>query len=271
MGEASQAAGSTQGGGVRQVSIDQLVPNPFQPRGMIAPEQLEELAESIRAQGLLQPILVRPDPADPQRYQIVAGERRWRAASLAGLHEVPVYLREMTDRDSAAAAIVENLQRQDLNPIEEAEGFQRLIEEFEFTHEAMGYAIGKSRSHITNFLRLLQLPQPVQKHVREGKLSYGHARALVSHPAPEAAMTRILDRGMSVRQTEAMVLRDNASEPTGRKAPPDADLEAMEQELTRFLGLKVRLKVNVRGKGHFSIAVDDWTQVDQIRTRLKGE
>ncbi len=156
-------------GTIRQVPIDLLEPNPFQPRTTMDAGALEELAQSIRAQGILQPLLVRPHPAAPDRFQIVAGERRWRAAGAAGLHEVPALVRDMADTDAAAVALVENLQRQDLNPIDEAEGYDRLLSQFGLTQEALGQAVGKSRSHVTNILRLLNLPPAVKQAVRNGR------------------------------------------------------------------------------------------------------
>src|SRR6202020_1313108 len=164
-------------------------------------EELESLAESIRVQGILQPILVRSHPTTPERYQIVAGERRFRAAMQAGLNEIPAIRRDMDDSDAAVVALVENLQRQDLNAIEEAEGDQRLLQDFGFTHEALGYAVTKSRSHVANTIRLLRLPDPIKSVVRSGSLSSGHARALLTYPNPEALVDQILKQGMSVRQT----------------------------------------------------------------------
>ena len=183
-------------GAVRQVPLDLLEPNPFQPRTTIEPAALDELAQSIRTRGVLQPLLVRPHPSDPGRFQIVAGERRWRAAGAAGLHEVPALVREMADADAAAVALVENLQRQDLNPIDEAEGYDRLLDQFGLTQEALGQAVGKSRSHIANTLRLLNLPPTVKEALRKGEISAGHARALLAHPEPEAALREVIARAV---------------------------------------------------------------------------
>ena len=170
--------------GLRQIPLDLLDPNPFQPRVAFPQEGLEELAESIRVRGILQPILARMHPTHPERFYIVAGERRWRAAGLAGLHEVPAIVREMSDTEAATAALIENLQREDLNPMEEAEGYSRLLDELRVTQEKLAEAVGKSRSHITNALRLLNLPPRVQEEVRKGTLSFGHARALLAIPIP---------------------------------------------------------------------------------------
>jgi len=269
MGElAPSAAQPAEAASVREVGIDQLEPSPFQPRMDMAEEPMAELAESIRARGILQPILVRPHPTEPGRYQIIAGERRWRAAGLAGLHQVPVYVRALPDIEAAAAALVENLQRQDLNPIEEAEGLRRLIDEFGFTHEAMGLAISKSRPHISNMLRLLQLPSAVQVGVREGKLTYAHARAMMKHPAPETVMDKIVSRGLSVRQTEKLVLRDMAPKPAREKKAKDPNLRSAEVDFADAIGLRTRLLVSPEGKGQIVITVDNWLQIEDLRERL---
>lgn len=267
MGE-SQAELVKPGDPVRDLDLDLLEPNPFQPRMDMPEEALSELADSIRAQGILQPILVRPHPSVEGRYQIVAGERRWRAAALAGLHQVPVYVRQLPDISAAAAALVENLQRQDLNPIEEAEGLKRLIDDFEFTHDAMGEALGKSRPHITNTLRLLQLPPEVQLHVRDGSLSAGHARTLLSHPDPKAAMERVIARGMSVRQTERLVQTALSREPRRSRRSADPNVRALETDLSDALGLRVRLSVNADGAGQVVITVDNWLQIEDLKERL---
>ncbi len=182
----------------------------------MAPAAMNELVESIKSRGILQPILARRHPKTAGRYQIIAGERRWRAAQTAGLHEVPVLVRELSDQDAMAASLVENLQRQDLNPIEEAEGFTRLIEEFGLTQEQLGAAVGKSRSHIANTIRLLQLPDSVRTEVQAGTLSAGHARALLAHANPEEAARQVIANGLNVRQTEA--LATNRVRPSGTAA-----------------------------------------------------
>lgn len=267
MGELSPSAPPA--GAVQEVGIDLLEPGPYQPRMDMAEEALGELAESIRAQGILQPILVRPHPTLPGRYQIIAGERRWRAAALVGLHTVPVYVRTLPDLETAAAALVENLQRQDLNPIEEAEGFKRLIDEFGFTHEAMGRAISKSRPHITNMLRLLQLPPEVQMAVRDGRLTYAHARIMARHPDPVRLMPKVIDRGLSVRQTDKLVERDMEPRPPRVPRERDPNLRALETEFSDALGLRVRMLVNPDGKGQIVVNVDNWLQVDDLKERLR--
>ncbi len=229
-------------GDIRTVPIAALEPSPFQPRRSVRQESLEELIASIRERGVLQPLLVRPHPTLPDRYQIVAGERRWRAAQAVPLHEVPVLVRRLDDCDAAAAALVENLQRTDLDPIEEAEGLRRLIETHGITQDEAGRMIGKSRAHVANTLRLLNLPKPVQVHLREGRLTAGHARALLAAADPVALSERILADGLSVRQTEALAAAAAKLAPTTRAEPArDPNLASLEQDLQDHLGLAVRI------------------------------
>jgi ParB family chromosome partitioning protein len=190
---------------------------------------------------VLQPLLARPSPSDPRRYQIIAGERRWRATQKAGLATIPVLVRDLSDFDAMAASLVENLQRLDLNAIEEAEGYRRLVDEFGLTQEALGSAVGKSRSHIANTIRLLNLPTSIQAEVRKGNLSAGHARALLTHKEPEKAALAVIAKGLNVRQTEAL-----SAEPQQPTLPPskDPDTVALEAELTETLGLRVEVKPN---------------------------
>ena len=255
-----------QSGGVRQVPIDLLGPSPYQPRWAVHEDTLRELAESIRARGILQPLLVRPDAADQARFQIIAGERRWRAAALAGLHEVPVLVRPLTDLEAMAAALVENLQREDLNAIEEAEGYRRLVEEFGMTHEALAESVGKSRPHLTNTLRLLNLPEPVKQAVRNGAISAGHARALLGLSAPKSALAEVIGQGLSVRQTEALAQRKpRESEPKVK----DPDLIALEREMSEELGLAV--EIATRGDaGSVRIHYRTLEQLDVVLLRLRG-
>jgi ParB family chromosome partitioning protein len=242
LGDAAVAAGRSESEGPRTLPIDALEPGPYQPRHPIDTASLKELADSIRVRGILQPLLARPHPVNSGRFQIIAGERRWRAAQAAGLHEVPALIRPLADAEAMAAALVENLQRQDLNAIEEAEGYRRLIDEFAMTQDALGEAVGKSRSHIANTVRLLNLPPAVQTEVRHGALSAGHARALLAHPEPEKTALAVIARGLNVRQTEALVTRGAgssafASGRTGRRKPPET--LALERTLSEKLGLKV--------------------------------
>ena len=255
---------------LRQIPLDLLEPNPFQPRTSMDPVALDELTESIRHRGVLQPLLVRPHPDQQDRFQIVAGERRWRAAGAAGLHEVPVVVNQMTDAEASAVALVENLQRQDLNPIDEAEGYHRLLTQFQFTHDALGQSVGKSRSHISNALRLLNLPETVKRAVRAGEISAGHARALLAHPAPEAALREVLNRQLSVRQTEALAARQSPSEhtePDALQSGRDADTARLERSLTEQLGLPV--KITFHGKhGVIQFHYRDLDQLDHLLGRL---
>ncbi len=260
--------------GIHPLAIELLEAGPFQPRQAMEQEPLEELAASIRAQGVLQPILARPHPQQPDRYQIIAGERRWRAAQLAGLHAVPVHVRVLSDVDAMAASLVENLQRRDLNAIEEAEGLQRLISEFALTQEALAGAVGKSRSHVSNTIRLLQLPIAVRREVMNGALTAGHARALIGHPDPAAAARAVVARRLSVRQTEALaqsqiqaarLAPSSAQAPVDRaKArPKDHEIEALERELRQKLGLKIEVQFDGRG-GQLRIHYDTLDQLDGV-------
>lgn len=243
--------------------ITALEPGPFQPRTAIDPAALEDLTASIRHQGVLQPLLARPHPGARGRYQIIAGERRWRAAQAAGLHEVPVLVRPLSDAEAMAAALVENLQRQDLDPIEEAEGYRRLLHEFGMTQEGLGAAVGKSRSHVANTIRLLQLPPGVRSHLRTGALTAGHARALLTHPEPETAAKAVIARGLNVRQTEALTSRTDRAADRGRQASGAGtapETEAVARELTEHLGLRVRIEFDGQGG---SVRID-YRSLDQL-------
>ena len=244
--------------------VSAMQPSPFQPRTSMDPAALADLTDSIRKQGVLQPILVRPTPGQPDQYQIIAGERRWRAAQAAGLHEVPVLVRPFSDQDAMAAALVENLQRQDLDAIEEAEGYRRLITEFGLTQDQLGSTVGKSRSHVANTMRLLALPAPVRAHVQQGALSAGHARALLTHNDPEAAARTVIARGLNVRQTEAL-----AAPPHPPPKPlPDPEHEALERDLSRRLGLPVRIQTDGRG-GTLRITYRSLDQLDHLLERFR--
>lgn len=229
------------------VPIEQVAPNPDQPRRHFAEADLQELAESVRARGILQPLIVRPDPRDPGAFQIVAGERRWRAAQLAQLHEIPVLVRDFDDTEVLEVAIVENIQRADLNPLEEAAGYRQLMDRFGHTQEKLAQALGKSRSHIANLLRLLNLPDEVQGMVREGSLSAGHARALVATDMPVEIARQVAAKGLSVRETEKLV-KKSAQEPRSPRAPrqsggeKDADTRALEGDLHAALGMGVSIE-----------------------------
>jgi ParB family transcriptional regulator, chromosome partitioning protein len=250
------------------LAVGALEPGPFQPRTAMDPEQLKDLTESIRQQGVLQPLLARPHPAKPGQFQIIAGERRWRASQAAGLHEVPVLVRPLSDTEAMAAALVENLQRQDLDPIEEAEGYKRLVGEFGLTQDGLGDLVGKSRSHVANTMRLLQLPSPVRDGVRSGALTAGHARALLAHPDPAAAARIVIARGLNVRQTEALVQR--GAQPAADRKPRDPETAALERDLSSLLGLKVQITQEGRG-GSLKISYRNLDQLDGLLALLKRQ
>ena len=266
LGEQPQMPGESvpRAGGVREVEIASITPNPGQPRVQFDDEALDELAQSIAARGVLQPILLRPVG---DGYEIVAGERRWRAAQAANLHSVPVLVRSMTDAEAMAAALVENLQRQDLNAVEEAEGYRRLLDEFGMTQEILADAVGKSRSHVANTMRLLNLPRTVQGELKKGALTAGHARALLAHPEPEKAALVVIARGLNVRQTEALV----ASQTRPQTAPrdradtraKDPETVALERDLSERLGLKVEITFDGKG-GSVRIHYRSLDQLDGV-------
>ncbi len=246
-------------------------PNSRQPRRRFDAAAMAELADSIRIKGVLQPILVRPMAGG--RYEIVAGERRWRAAQMAGLHDVPVLVKSLAEQDAFEAAIIENVQRADLNPMEEAQGYQRLIRDFGHTQEMVSAAVGKARSHVANLLRLLDLPEAVQALVRDGLLSLGHAKAVLGADDPEGLARRIVDEGMTVRAAEAAARagKPAPARPAARRAPAprDADMAALERHLSQALGLKVAIE----GKGTAGVvrlAYSDLDQLDMIIAKLQG-
>lgn len=272
LGDVSMPSSTDSGTSVGAVPMDRIDANPFQPRSDFDPAELESLAESIRVQGILQPILVRSNPAAPDRYQIVAGERRFRAAMQAGLNEIPAIRRDMDDSDAAVVALVENLQRQDLNAIEEAEGYQRLLTDFGLTHEALGYAVSKSRSHIGNTIRLLRLPEPVLREVRSGTLSSGHARALINAPNPEALAEQIQKRGMSVRQAEVLVNKAVAARGAPRQVTAKKlDTADLERRVSDAIGCRVAITTARKGGGEISIQFRDYFQLEYLIGRLAGE
>ena len=260
-------------GGETTVGIDRISPNPGQPRRAFAESALEELAASVREKGIIQPLILRKDPSDPDRYEIVAGERRWRAAQRARLHEVPAIVRDLDDAEVLEIAIVENIQRADLNAMEEAAGYRQLMERFGHTQEALSRALGKSRSHVANLLRLLALPDAVQELVRNGELSAGHARALVTAADPEALARRIVAKGLSVRQAEALAREDSAGsgpQPRGRpRAEKDADTRAAERDLAAALGMKVSIDHVAGGEaGSVTLRYGSLEQFDELCRRL---
>ncbi|MBX3565382.1 MAG: ParB/RepB/Spo0J family partition protein [Sphingomonas sp.] len=254
-------------GGLRMLPVSALSPHPDQPRRHFDETALEDLALSIQARGLIQPIVVRPMG---HNYQIVAGERRWRAAQRARLHEVPVIVRELDDAETMEIALVENIQRQDLNAIEEAEAYHRLIGEFGHTQEALGKLVHKSRSHVANLMRLLDLPAGVREMVVSGAIEMGHARALVGAPDAERLARQVADKGLSVRETERLA---RANKPSKRKADAterDPDIAALERHLGDVLGLNVRIAHGPKG-GSLTLAYSTLDQLDMICQRLTGE
>jgi ParB family transcriptional regulator, chromosome partitioning protein len=262
------------GPGARQVPIERLHRGRFQPRRNFDAEQIEALANSIRAQGVLQPLLVRPHPELPGEFEILAGERRWRAAQAARFAELPVLVREISNPEALQIALVENIQRQDLNAIEEARGYQRLMAEFGHTQEEIARATGKSRPHIANTVRLLNLPEEVIFFVEEGKLSPGHARALVGHDQAVAIARDAVRYGMNVRQIEALAKARAAppQSPSGASAasPPDPNIKALERELEELTGMKTRI-ADREGEGSLTFAYLDLDQIEELLEKLRGE
>jgi ParB family chromosome partitioning protein len=273
LGEAAQETsleGAPGRSGVQMIAIASIEPHLGQPRRVFDEEALAELADSIRGRGVIQPIIVRPHDG---HYQIVAGERRWRAAQKARLHEIPAIVRDFDDAETLEIALIENIQRRDLNAIEEALGYKRLLDEYGHTQEALARLVHKSRSHVANLLRLLDLPGPVRDLVGTGELSMGHARALIGAPDPEALAAEVVKRGLSVRETEKLVragkprqLRMGGIEVKGAAA----DLAALERQLGDMIGLKVAIKHSPKG-GTVTLAYSSLDQLDMICQRLSGE
>jgi ParB family chromosome partitioning protein len=254
------------------IAIDRLRPGKYQPRTRMDEASLDELAASIREQGIMQPILVRP--VDGGRFEIIAGERRWRAAQRAGLTEVPALVKAVPDQAALALALIENIQREDLNPLEEAQGIQRLIDEFGLTHEAAAKAVGRSRSAVTNLLRLRELAPPVQEYLLGGKLDMGHARALLGVPAAQqtGAAARVVAQGLSVRETERLVhALGHPPKRKGRRLAPaaDPDLARLVEELSETLGAKVAIEPKKGGAGRVVIGYSSLEELDGIIARLQ--
>jgi ParB family chromosome partitioning protein len=253
----------------KTVPIDFVRPGRFQPRRRFDDEALHALAASIREKGVLQPLLVRRHPDAANAYEIIAGERRWRAAQIAQLHELPVVIREFADDEALEIALVENIQRQDLTPLEEAEGYRRLMEEFSHTQEDLSKAVGKSRSHVANMLRLLGLPEAVKQHVEAGRLSAGHARALLNAGDPVGLAEQVIKRGLNVRATEklAQSVKPTPGKTSGKAQTKDADTAALERDLENMLGLKVTVSFAGRG-GSLTIHYRTLEQLDDVLRRL---
>lgn len=251
------------------LAVGTLQPGKYQPRTRMDPGSLEELAASIKAQGLIQPISVRPVAAS--RYEIIAGERRWRAAQIAGLAEVPVLIRDIPDDAALAMSLIENIQREDLNPLEEAAGIQRLIDEFQMTHQQAADAVGRSRSAASNLLRLLQLAKPAQDMLMAGDIEMGHARALLPLSKGEQGRVAalVVDKGFSVRETERLVARElNPPPKKGGDRKPDRDILRLEEELSDRLGATVKISANRKGGGSLNIRFGSLDQLDGLLARL---
>lgn len=252
----------------RTLSVEKLVPGKYQPRTRMDQESLKSLALSIKAQGIIQPILVRPVASG--KFEIIAGERRWRAAKIAELAEVPVLVREVPDEAALAMALIENIQREELNPLEEASGISRLIKDFDMTHQSAADAVGRSRSAVSNLLRLLNLPQPLQDLLRGGELEMGHARALLALSSTQQfdAARRIAQRGMSVREAERLV-GAILHPPIAKKKRGNRDVLRLQEEVSEQLGTKVEIKTGAKGAGKLVIAYSSLDHLDELLRRLK--
>ncbi len=259
------------------VGVEQLYPGRFQPRQHFDDESIGELADSIKQYGVLQPLLVRRDPARPDEYEIIAGERRWRASQKAQLHEVPVVFMDIDELEAFKIALIENLQREDLDPMDEAEGYQRLIDDYGLTQDQLSKDMGRSRPHIANMVRLLTLPVRVQGHLSDGTITMGHARALVGHPDAEPLAEQIVKKGLSVRQTEKLVKaekREGVSAKKSKDAAPekpvnkDADTRALEDDISNALGMNVTIDSTDGRTGTLSVEFRSLDQLDELLHRL---
>ncbi|MCP1199113.1 ParB/RepB/Spo0J family partition protein [Notoacmeibacter sp. MSK16QG-6] len=263
--QAPKAAPSADG----RIAIDRIVPNSRNPRRHFNEDEIEDLAQSIRVHGLVQPVVVRRQAGNPEGFELIAGERRWRASRKAGLTEVPYLLRDVDDRTALELAIIENVQRADLDPIEEGHGYQALIDEYEYSQNELAGVIGKSRSHVANTLRLLRLPQEVQAMLSDGRLSAGHARTLITAEEPEALAQRIVEQGLTVRQAEALAQGGpkNDSGHEKSRAERDEAVVALEERLAASLGLKTRISPSKKG-GEVRLKYRNQDELDQLLSRL---
>jgi ParB family chromosome partitioning protein len=276
--DAPKSAKQTQQGGApardtaRRVPVEFITPNPRNPRRIFTDSELNELAQSIKERGVIQPIVVRAARGKKDSYEIIAGERRWRASQKAGLHEVPIVLLDVTDEEALELAIIENVQRADLNPLEEASGYQALASEYKHSQEDIAQIVGKSRSHVTNTLRLLKLPDAVKDFINAGKLSAGHARSLVGQADPEAMARAIVEKGLNVRQAEQLRQEQQRKGKKGKskaRARSDANTAALEKRLTDVLGLTVDIDHKGRGGGSLRIRYKTLEQLDDVVNRLE--
>ncbi len=259
------------------VGVEQLSPSEFQPRRTFGEDSISELASSIKQYGVLQPLLVRQSPSNPEQYEIIAGERRWRAAQEAQLHDVPVIVLELSELDAFKIALIENLQREDLNVIDEALGYERLLDNYNLTQDELAKAVGKSRPHITNTVRLLTLPSIVQAHVGAGDISMGHARALITAEDPEALVKQVIAKGLSVRQTEKFAMekkgaaqqkRSKPSAPSVAENDKDSDTVALENDISNALGMRVTIDSADGKSGKLSVEFKSLEQLDEVLHRL---
>jgi len=270
IGNIEDAAAAPEAAGLAEIDIDRIQRGRYQPRQVFEPEALQELADSIRAQGVVQPIVVRPEG---DHFELVAGERRWRAAQLAGLQKIPAVVRELDARSTAAIALIENIQREDLNPLEEAQAFMRLIEEFDLTHQQVADSVGRSRAAVSNLLRLLDLAEPVKQQVNKGLLDMGHARALLAlirHDQIEIARL-VVNRGLSVRETELLVKKTLAAQPgkPAKTAARDPDIKRLENSISEKLGAGVKIKAGKKGAGQLIISFNSSAELEGIIGHLK--
>ena len=270
---AAAAREGTQREGTLMIPTEQIAPNPDQPRRIFDQTALSELADSIRTRGVIQPLIVRRHPQDANIYQIVAGERRWRASQIAQVHELPVIIRDFSDAEMLEVAIIENIQRADLNAIDEAASYRQLMTRFGHTQEKLAEALGKSRSHIANLLRLLNLPEQVQAWLKEGKLTAGHARALLTAPNAVELARKVIEKNLSVRETEELVRRlaePKTAKPAKPRAEKDADTRALEGDLTAHLKMKVAINHAGQDGGQLVISYRDLDQLDRLCAILAG-
>ena len=268
MGEsATEELKSQSTGGDLKIAISKLRPSSIQPRRLFDKNSINELAESIKSKGLVQPILVRPSKSEVGEYEIIAGERRWRAAQIAQLHELPAVVKNLDDVEALEMAIIENVQRADLSPIEEAAGYKKLMEQYNHTQEALAPIVGKSRSHIANIIRLLNLPASIQDMISQGIITSGHARAIMNSAFPEQLARKIVDENLSVRQAESLV-REKKTKLTKNKLKP-ADTVDLEQRLTELLGLEVVISDNGKRGGSIKVKYKTLDQLELITSKLK--
>ena len=268
MGEVNEDQKETANLSETKIPISKLRPSPIQPRRIFEKASITELADSIKSKGLVQPILVRPSESNPGEYEIIAGERRWRAAQVAQLHEIPAVVRNLDDVESLEIAIIENVQRADLSPIEEATGYKKLMENYGHTQDALSEIVGKSRSHVANIIRLLSLPSSIQDMISQGSISAGHARAIMNSAFPEQLADKIISENLSVRQTEALV---KSKKPVIKKLKlKDPDTLDLEKRLTEKLGLDVLINHSQKRGGSIKIKYRSLEQLELITGKLKS-